>query len=476
MTGPGDLLIRRVAVEGAVGQDVRVRQGRIVEIGARLGGREPVVDGRDGWLIPGLIDHHIHLLGWAAMRRSIDLGGISGGERGLGRVLRAAAGDGWIRAVGYHDALCGPLDRDRLDRLVPKRPVRVQYATGSLWVLNSAALDQMLSDQQPPACVETDSSGRPTGRLWRGDAWLRGRLAEQPPSLAAVGADLSAWGVTGVTDASASTGPAGAALLAEAVRSGDLPQRLMLMSAGPLTEPADGAFVVGPVKVLLDEHDLPDFDDLAVRFGAARSQGRRVAVHCVTAAELALTLAAFETFGACPGDRIEHGGVVPREAIATLARLGLTVVTQPAFVAERGDRYLAQVEPADQGDLYRCRSLLRSGVRVAASSDAPYASADPWAAMRAAVRRQTPDGHLLGEDERLTPLAALGLYQGSFDDPGGPRRRVTLGSVADLCLLAAPDHEAVFLDAPVIATIIDGQVVFSRSEAPVHATTAVALV
>lgn len=470
MTGPGDLLIRGVAVEGRAGQDVRVRQGRIVEIGARLGGREPVLDGRGGWLIPGLIDHHLHLLGWAAMRRSIKLDGAREDERALGRALRAAPGDGWIRGVGYHDGLCGPLDRDRLDRLVPDRPVRVQYATGSLWVLNSAALDRVLSGVPPPGVVETDSSGRPTGRIWRGDAWLRGRLADAPPSLSDVGASLAAWGVTGVTDASASTGSAGASLLAEAVRSAALPQRLMLMSAGHLTEPADGTFVVGPVKVLLDEHDLPDFDDLAIRFEAARRQGRRVAVHCVTAAELALTLAAFETFGARPGDRIEHGGVIPREAIATLARLGLTVVTQPAFVAERGDRYLAEVEPADQGDLYRCRSLLRCGVRVAASSDAPYAAADPWAAMRAAVRRRTPGGHLLGADERLTPLAALGLYLGSSDDPGGPRRRVVVGSVADLCLLSAPDHEAVFRDAPVVATVIDGRVVFSRSEAFAHAT------
>jgi predicted amidohydrolase YtcJ len=145
-------------------------------------------------------------------------------------------------------------------------------------------------------------------------------------------------------------------------------------------------------------------------------------------------------------------------------------VTQPAFIAERGDRYLAEVEAADRGDLYRCRSLLRCGVRVAASSDAPYASADPWAAMRAAVRRQTPNGHLLGEDERLAPLAALGLYLGSFDDPGGPRRRVAVGSIADLCLLSAPDHEAVFLDAPVVATVIDGRIVFSKSEASAHAT------
>ena len=466
MSAGDDLLIRGVTVEGRSGLDLRVRDGRVVEIGPRLSGREPVLEGSGGWLIPGLIDHHIHLLGWAAMQRSVRLDRPGGGISALAQA--AKTGEGWIRAVGYHDGLDGPLDRDRLDRLVPDRPLRVQYATGSLWVLNSAALDRVLVEDPPP-CVERDPAGRPTGRVWRGDAWLRGRLANDPPSLAAVGAELAAWGITGVTDASASTGPAEAALLAAAVRSGDLPQRLVLMSAGRLVAPADAAFVVGPVKVLLDDHDLPDFGDLAGRFEGARGQGRRIAVHCVTAAELALTLAAFETFGAWPGDRIEHGGIIPEAAMPTLERLGLTVVTQPAFVSERGDRYLADVDPADQADLYRCRSLLRSGVRVAASSDAPYASPDPWAAMRAAVSRQTSGGRCLGAGEAATPLAALGLFQGSFDDPGGPSRRVAVGAEADFCLLSAPPHEAMFVERPVRATVIGGRTVFSTSRMCAHA-------
>jgi predicted amidohydrolase YtcJ len=252
-------------------------------------------------------------------------------------------------------------------------------------------------------------------------------------------------------------------VLAQARRAGDLPQRLLLMSAGPLAGPEDGVFDVGAVKVLLDDARLLDLDAFVERIVEARPQGRPVAVHCVTAAELALTLAAFEIAGARPGDRIEHGGVIPADAIPVVRRLGLTVVTQPAFVFERGDRYLAQVDPAEQGDLYRCASLLAAGVPLAASSDAPYASPDPWAGMRAAVRRRTRDGQPIGLAEQVDPATALNLYLAEPRRPGGPPRPIAPGVAADLCLLCAPLAE--ILAEPdaerVRATIVAGQVVFA---------------
>ena len=44
---------------------------------------------------------------------------------------------------------------------------------------------------------------------------------------------------------------------------------------------------------------------------------------------------------------------------------------------------------------------------VALSSDAPYASVDPWATVRAAVNRTTPSGAVLGRDEVLGRIGAL---------------------------------------------------------------------
>jgi predicted amidohydrolase YtcJ len=458
------LLLRNVEVEGRAGLDVRIDAGRVATIGHRLprGGEE--IDGAGGALIPGLADHHIHLLALAAQRASVDLGDArSRGElatRIAARCTEQPVG-AWVRAVGWHESLAGDLTRDDLDRIAPRHPLRVQHQTGALWVLNSAALAALGGGDDPPGV------DRATGRLHRGDAWLRARLPDHAPALAALGAELAACGITHLTDASVTTDASAAALLASAHRAADLPQRLTLMSGGPLAAPEDDAFAVGPLKVLLDDHALPDFDDFVARLAAARAQGRAVAVHCVTAAELALTLAVFETAGTRPGDRVEHGAVIPFDAILALGRLGLTVVTQPAFVAERGDRYLSEADPLDQPDLWRCASLLSAGISVAGSSDAPYASPDPWVGIAAAVARRTASGRPLGPAEAVSPAQALALYLDAPAAPGRRRRRVSQGAIADLCLLDMPLADALAAPARerVRVTLIGGRPAFMAGEA-----------
>lgn len=64
MTRTEGLLIRRVRLEGRL-TDIRVRDGRIAEIGPELkasadGARERVLDGREMYVLPGLINLHTH--------------------------------------------------------------------------------------------------------------------------------------------------------------------------------------------------------------------------------------------------------------------------------------------------------------------------------------------------------------------------------------------------------------------------------
>jgi predicted amidohydrolase YtcJ len=459
-------LLRNVEIDGRSGLDVRLEDGRIAAIGRRLDGRGEALDAAGGALIPGLVDHHIHLLALAARAQSVRLDDVQGPEAVAAAIAGAArtrAAGTWIRATGYHEAGGPLLSADELDRAAPGHPVRVQHRSGALWVLNTPALAQALAGGDAPAPVERDAAGRPTGRIWRGDAWLAERLGRTPPPLAPVGAALAARGVTALTDASATTDAAAAALLAQAHAAGALPQRLTLMSAGELLAPAGVA--LGPVKILLDDDRLPDLDAVAAHIARARTWGRAVAVHCVTAAELALALAAFEAAGSRPGDRIEHGSVVPQAAIGALVALRLTVVSQPGFVRTRGDRYLAEVDPAERADLYRLRSLKAAGVPLAASSDAPYGEPDPWDAIAAAADRRTRAGRPLGPLEALSARATLDLWLGEPADPGGPPRRVVVGAPADLCLLDRPLAAA--LEAPsarrVAATFVGGRMVHAAS-------------
>jgi predicted amidohydrolase YtcJ len=124
--------------------------------------------------------------------------------------------------------------------------------------------------------------------------------------------------------------------------------------------------------------------------------------------------------------------------LAVIQELGLRMVTQPHFIAERGDQYLTDVDPREQPWLYRAASFLTAGIPLAAGSDAPFGGADPWQAMRAAVARRTAAGEVMGREEALTPEQALRLFLSAPGEPGVGEITLTAGTPADLCLLHVP--------------------------------------
>jgi predicted amidohydrolase YtcJ len=363
-----DLVLREVVVDGRL-VDVRASGGVITEIDRRLPARpgDDEVDGRRGALIPGLHDHHVHLLAMAAAEASPD------------------AGD-------------------------------------------------------PP----------PTGPS-----------PGPPPDLAATGARLAGYGVTGVSDLTPARSPSDLSLLAAAAGSGALPQRVMV-STGPglAAIRAPAPLTTGPVKLVVDDSAPPALETLVRWMRAARDAVRPVAVHCVTRAGLALALDAWDRVGSRPGDRIEHGSVVPPDLRAVVAARHLAVVTQPGFVVERGDHHLASGAPEDLAHLYPCRGLIEAGIPVGGGTDAPYGHPDPWRAIASAIERRTSGGTPLGVREAVSPERALALFLTPLDDPGGTPRRVEPGAPADLCLLDGPLSQV--LEGPssdnVAATVIAGAV------------------
>ena len=355
----------------------------------------------------------------------------------LRRLLTGApvGADGWIRAVGYHDAGAGELDRGVLDAAGPPVPVRVQHRSGVLWAVNSAGLQRL------------GLPGHPDGRLRSADISWSAALPRTEPDLAQFSNRLSGYGVTGLTDATPDLGAADAAVMAEARRRGDLRQ---------------GVHLLAPGKRILHDDGL-DLDELTRWVGDRHAENVPVALHCVTAAQLIVALAALRSAGRHPADRIEHAATVPDDAVAELAAAGVTVVTQPNFVAERGDQYLVDVPAAQHHELWRVATLTRAGVPVALSTDAPFGDADPWAAMRAAVHRRTPGGAVLGPRERISAQAALTMFLGTAQAPLSPRR-VCPDAPGDLCVLSEPPATVLGeLDAGLVAaTVLAGELVFDR--------------
>jgi predicted amidohydrolase YtcJ len=453
------LMLRNVQVDGVL-TDVLLSGALVQDVGPdqRNQSGDEEIDGGGGALIPGLHDHHLHLLAAAAADLSIDLGPPNVVDRAqfvdvLVRAARALPDHSWVRGVGYHESVAGDLDRWLLDSLVPDNPVRIQHSSGAAWFLNSRALSAIGAES-------TD------GRMFRQDQSLRRRPdMGDPPSLRPLSERLAAFGVTGITDATPSEEVSSIELLGRAATDGSLMQELTVTGGAALAAapPIDGVRW-GPVKFIITDHELPAFEAICDAYRVAHENARTIAVHCVTPVALALALAAWNEIGVRPGDRIEHGSVITPDAARRVAELGLAVVTQPGFIASRGDRYLREVDEEFLPFLYPCASLMDRGIRVGGSTDAPFGELDPWRAIAAATQRRTESGRVINSDERLSPERSLGLFLTPPQDPGGRPRVVAPGRVANVCLLDAPLPDALAHPSSdrVAATIIGGRIVYRR--------------
>jgi len=328
-------------------------------------------------------DHHLHLFAAAAAMASVDCSPARVRDgNALAAAIRAHPADerGWVRGVGYFESVAGALDRRALDRIELVRPLRIQHRTGQLWMLNSAALARL------DATAE-----HADGRVLRGDAWLRERLAPSaPPSLAVLSRRLAEHGVTRVTDATHTNCLEAVAAFAAARARGELTQEVVVMGTLALADVATPPGVeIGPVKLHLHEPDLPPLDDAIATIRAAHEQGRSAAIHAVTRVEALFAVAALEGAGVRAGDRIEHLHVAPPECVASIARLGIAVCTNPALVAARREDWRRDLDPADFAELVDEAALRRAGVAVLHGSDAPYGPIS--SACRAPSAAPSPD-------------------------------------------------------------------------------------
>ena len=131
--------------------------------------------------------------------------------------------------MGYIETVAGDLDAHALDRLCAACPVRIQHRSGAMGILNGPAVAAArLTDASHPGFeCGPDAPPDRTGVARR---HLAPRPAPQsrPPRLDKVGAALTRFGITGVTP---DLSPQSKAAIAAAMSSGELPQRVHLLSA-----------------------------------------------------------------------------------------------------------------------------------------------------------------------------------------------------------------------------------------------------
>jgi len=168
--------------------------------------------------------------------------------------------------------------------------------------------------------------------------------------------------------------------------------------------------------------------------------------------------------------RIEHCGVCPPALARRLAALGVLVVTQPSFVYHNGDRYLRQVAAEELPHLYPLRTLLESGVMVAAGSDAPVAPPGPLSGLAGAVRRLSSGGAVVAPQQAVSPEEALTMHtraaaRAAFEE--GERGSLRAGKRADLVLLSADPLAGAPVEAlRVETTVVGGEIAWQRGQTP----------
>lgn len=441
--------------------DVHLADGRVVDIAPARGlpRRGLVVDGGGGWLVPGLWDHHVHVVQWALAAQREALGGSASAAAAAARMGAAPVlPDGRRVGTGFRDALWADAPTlEMLDAATGDVPTYLINAdVHSVW-LNSAALRREGHPLDGVGILREEPAFEISRRLNA----VSPDVAD--PLVARMAQDAAARGVVGLVDLDMAWNEdawsrridAGFDLLR--IEFGIYPEFLDRAVADGLRsgDPARGAASdlarVGPLKVITDgslgtrtaacSHAYPgdphnmgvltvDFATLVELMTRATGAGIASAIHAIGDVANTHALDAFAATGAW--GTIEHAQLVSHADIPRFVRLGVGASVQPEHAID--DRDMTDAIWAGQtAQPYPLRSLADSGANLLFGSDAPVSPLDPWAAMAAAVFRTRDGREPWQAHQSIDAATALGAStHGGSASPA----RIEPGVRADLAVCA----------------------------------------
>ena len=465
--------------------DLVLADGRILDIAptGNLRPRGVVVDGDGGWLVPGLWDHHVHVVQWALSVGRIPLGSATSAREAAAIMGAAPFVDGLRIGVGFRDGLwADEPSLDLLDATTGDVPTYLVNAdVHSVW-LNSAAFRR--EGIEPPA----------SGVLREEDAFeISRRINAVEPEIADRAVDrmaraAAARGVVGLVDLDMTWNDepwqrrVARGFDALRVSYGTYPQHLDraiaegLRTGDPVRGASHDLVRVGPLKAITDgslgtrtaacAHPYPDDvgnhglltippDELEQLMTRATAAGLECAIHAIGDVANAHALDAYARTGAV--GTIEHAQLVAHADIPRFARLGVAASVQPEHALD--DRDMTDAMWAEQSSQpYPLRALADSGANLRFGSDAPVAPLDPWAAMASAVFR-TRDGRDAWQPHQRIDIdtAIAASTAGGSTAPA----EIAPGALADLVIVDADPRtadERALRAMPVRTTLLAGRV------------------
>jgi predicted amidohydrolase YtcJ len=408
--------------------------------------------------------------------------------------------------------------KEELDAISDAHPIWVMHMSFHAGAGNSRALQFAGINKDTPqprgGFIEKNSrSGEPTGLLEEpaamgpiADAMLGSKSDRFGEGLRWAAAEYAAQGVTTAQNAFADAG-----LLADfaaAARSGEPNIRIVALPDGralsdaahiPPDIPADGPLRIGPRKLFSDgsiqvftaylsrPYHTPCRDDAAYRGYPIYSRtelrrhvcrlheaGHQIHIHAngdAAADDVLAAIAAAQESAPREDHRhtVIHGQTLREDQLDLMRDLGVTVSFFSFHVYVWGDRHRdIFLGPERAARISPAHSAMRRGMRFTIHNDTPVTPMRPMQLIWCAVNRLTACGEILGEEQRISALAALrahtidAAWQVFLEDELGS---IEPGKRADFALLDA-DPLAVppekLRDIAVLETIRDGKTIYQR--------------
>jgi predicted amidohydrolase YtcJ len=468
--------------------------GRGDEAALARGGDVAAIDLLGGFVVPGFVDTHFHLLALALKSLRCDLGGArSPGDvvETLSRYASAHAESEVVVGVDWDESDWSdsrPPTRAELDRVSETRPVYARRICGHMAAVNSAFLRAL---EAPRRFVDEE-----TGLLTE-DAVYAANAQSGPPEGVVAGAiegaigTLHALGVTGIHDVVTKgrldaylAGVLGApkVLRVDALLVGTTDDLVAMRErvAGVDTDRfravgiklfADGS--IGAKTAALHEpyagestrgELLLERDELRAALRGCADLGCSCAVHAIGDRAVGFVLDAIDAVGNSDGRfRIEHAEVLGEGEIEAAVRLGVWLSMQPNFARNWGG----------EGGLYerrlgRDRWLRVNPFRTLESRGASFVFGSdgmppgPLYGLRGATHHPVPG-------ESIPVASALRRYtEVPHTLPGHerPAGRLEAGSLADFAVLSGDPLIADADALSVTATCVGGEIVHRAAGRP----------
>lgn len=477
-------------------------------------------------LLPGLVDAHLHVLGYGIGLRQVLLADAPDVEASLGRIGDRAAATSrgeWLLGRGFVEdkwPVKRLFTRADLDRVAPHHPVLITRACGHIAVANSAALRlagvTATTANPHGGHIDRDAHGEPTGVLREkaiglvADVVPELSYAEKRDALLAAVRDAASRGITDLHSddvRQAGTFADSWQLWNEVAGPEAFPMRGYLLmyheayeefrTFGLKRGDGNGHVRQGMIKLFADGslgghtaallapyaddpstsglyiHQEPDFMAMVARY---HQDGYQIGCHCIGDGAIKLFLDAIEAANRQSPrpdhrHRMIHAQCNSPELMQRMLALNVVGDIQPKFIHSDGYFYQERLGAERARWFNPWKSMIEMGIPCCGGSDCPVEPLHmPWQ-LHAAVARQDLNGKPEGgwhAAERLSVAQTIGIHTegaayAAFEE--GVKGKLVPGMLADLVVLDRDPYGVppVELQAlQVDLTMVGGRVAFER--------------